>query len=147
MITNISLMTLWCSDQDQARDFYVHKLGFEAKTDVRMGDGFRWVTIGHPSQPELEVTLMVPGPPLDPEMATAVQRALAKGSMGGFGLRTDNCQQTYEALAAQGVEFPQPPAKRPYGTEAVMRDNSGNWLVLVEPSEFSSDGSETESSG
>jgi catechol 2,3-dioxygenase-like lactoylglutathione lyase family enzyme len=137
MITNISLMTLWVTDQDQARDFYVTKLGFEARADVRMGDGFRWVTIVHPQQPELEVTLMVPGPPLDPEMTQAVQRALAKGTMGGFGLRTDNCQNTYEDLVAQGVEFSQPPAKRPYGTEAVMRDNSGNWLVLIEPGDFS----------
>ncbi|NUO34834.1 MAG: VOC family protein, partial [Dermatophilaceae bacterium] len=32
-----------------------------------------------------------------------------------------------------GVEFIQPPSSRPYGTEAVCRDNSGNWIVLVEP--------------
>ena len=134
MITNISLVTLWVTDQDEARDFYVDKLGFEGRSDVRMGDGYRWVTVAHPRHPELEVTLMVPGPPLDPEMAQAVERALAKGSMGGFGLRTDNCEQTYQALVAQGVEFPQPPAQRPYGVEAVMRDNSGNWLVLIEPS-------------
>ncbi|MGE5719809.1 MAG: VOC family protein [Nocardioidaceae bacterium] len=80
---------------------------------------------------------MVPGPPLDQEMAEAVRRALAAGSMGGFGLSTSDCQKTYEELSAQGVEFPQPPAKRPYGVEAVMRDNSGNWLVLVEPSDWS----------
>ena len=136
MITNISLLTLYVTDQDEARDFYVDKLGFVAKTDVSMGD-FRWVTIGHPEQPELEVTLMVPGPPLDPEMAQAVERALAKGQMGGFGLSTDNCQKTYDDLVAQGVEFTQPPSERPYGVEAVMRDNSGNWLVLVEPREYS----------
>jgi len=29
------------------------------------------------------------------------------------------------------------PADRPYGVEAVVRDNSGNWLVLVEPKEYS----------
>jgi len=133
MISNISLVTLWVTDQDEARDFYVDKLGFEAKADVRMGDGYRWVTVAHPQHPELEVTLMVPGPPLDPDMAQAVERALAKGSMGGFGLRTENCEQTYQTLVAQGVEFPQPPARRPYGVEAVMRDNSGNWLVLIEP--------------
>ncbi|HJR38664.1 MAG TPA: VOC family protein [Nocardioidaceae bacterium] len=137
MITNISLLTLYVTDQDEARDFYVEKLGFVAKTDVSMGDGFRWVTIGHPDQPELQVTLMKPGPPLDPDMAQAVERALAKGSMGGFGLSTDNCQKTYDDLVAQGVEFPQPPSERPYGVEAVMRDNSGNWLVLVEPREYS----------
>ncbi len=137
MITNVSLMTLYVTDQDAARDFYVDKLGFEARTDVKMGDGFRWVTIGHPEQPEIEITLMLPGPPLDPEMAQAVQRSLAKGTMGGFGLRTDNCQKTFEELSAQGVQFTQPPSKRPYGVEAVMRVSSGNWLVLVEPSEYS----------
>ena len=34
-----------------------------------------------------------------------------------------------------GVEFLQPPSARPYGTEAVCRDNSGNWVVLVEPAD------------
>jgi hypothetical protein len=97
-----------------------------------LGD-YRWITVGHPDQPELEVTLMVPGPPLDEEMADVVRRALANGRMGGLGLRVDDCQKTYEDLSAQGVEFPQPPSDRPYGVEAVMRDNSGNWLVLVEP--------------
>ena len=137
MITNISLITLWVTDQDEARDFYVKRLGFVGKADVTMGDGFRWVTIGHPEQPELEVTLMVPGPPLDPDMAEAIERSLAKGTMGGFGLRTDDCKKTYEELSAQGVEFTQPPSERPYGVEAIMRDNSGNWLVLVEPREHS----------
>ena len=36
----------------------------------------------------------------------------------------------------KGVTFLQEPADRPYGMEAVMRDNSGSWLVLVEPKEF-----------
>lgn len=136
MITNVSLLTLYVTDQDAAREFYVDKLGFEARADVTMGNAFRWVTIGHPNQPELEITLMVPGPPLDVEMSDAVQRALAKGTMGGFGLTVDDCQKTYDELVGQGVEFTQPPSKRPYGVEAVMRDNSGNWLVLVEPSEY-----------
>ena len=56
--------------------------------------------------------------------------------MGGIGLRTDDCRKSYEDLSAKGVEFVQPPADRPYGVEAVMRDNSGNWLVLVEPREY-----------
>jgi catechol 2,3-dioxygenase-like lactoylglutathione lyase family enzyme len=131
MITNISLVTLYVADQDEAKAFYVDKLGFVERADVAMG-GFRWVTVSHPDQPELEVTLMVPGPPLGEDMAHAISRALAKGEMGGFGLRTDDCHKTYEELAARGVEFTQPPSDRPYGVEAVMRDNSGNWLVLVE---------------
>jgi Glyoxalase/Bleomycin resistance protein/Dioxygenase superfamily len=112
-------------------------LGFREQTDVQMGDGFRWVTVVHPDHPELELTLMRPGPPLDEATAEAVRRALANGTMGGFGLRTTDCHRTYADLSAKGVEFMQPPAERPYGVEAVMRDNSGNWLVLVEPREYS----------
>jgi hypothetical protein len=102
-----------------------------------MGEGFRWVTVAHPDHPELEVTLMIPGPPLDAELAESLRRALANGSLGGLGLRTEDCHAAYAELSAKGVEFLQPPSDRPYGIEAVLRDTSGNWLVLVEPRAFS----------
>jgi catechol 2,3-dioxygenase-like lactoylglutathione lyase family enzyme len=137
MILNVSLVTVFCLDQSAARDFYVENLGFETRTDVTMGEGYRWVTIGHPSQPELEVTLMLPGPPLSPEAADFVRGQLESGQMGGLGLRVDDCRKTYDELFAKGVTFVQEPSDRPYGVEAVMRDNSGNWLVLVEPKPFS----------
>ena len=136
MITNISLVTVYCLDQDTARDYYVEVLGFEPRTDITLGEGFRWVTVGHPSQPELEVTLMVPGPPLDADAAAFIRRQLEAGQMGGLGLRVDDCRKTFEELSAKGVTFLQEPSDRPYGVEAVMRDISGNWLVLVEPREF-----------
>lgn len=136
MITNISLVTVYCLDQDKARDFYVDVLGFQSRTDVTAGEGFRWLTVSHPSQPELEVTLMTPGPPLDAEAADLIRRQLEKGQMGGLGLRVDDCHKTYHELSAKGVTFLQEPSDRPYGVEAVMRDISGNWLVLVEPKEF-----------
>jgi catechol 2,3-dioxygenase-like lactoylglutathione lyase family enzyme len=136
MITNVSLVTVYCLDQDKARDFYVNLLGFETRTDVTMGEGYRWLTIGHPNQPELEVTLMLPGPPLDEEAAAFVRRQLEKGQMGALGLRVDDCHKTFAELSAQGVTFLQEPSDRPYGVEAVMRDNTGNWLVLVEPRDF-----------
>lgn len=137
MITNISLVTLYVTDQDEAKRFYCDVLGFVEGTDVSMGEGFRWVTVTHPDHPELEVTLMLPGPPLYDEMAGAVRRALAGGAMGGFGLRTDDCRAEHERLAKLGVEFIQEPAERPYGVEAVFRDTCGNWLVMVEPRAYS----------
>ena len=136
-ITNISLVTVYVTAQTAAKQWYLDMLGFVEVTDISMGDnGFRWVTVAHPDHPELEVTLMVPGPPLDEHMAEAVRRALANGSMGALGLRTADCRKAYEELTAKGVEFVQPPSERPYGVEAVLRDNSGNWLVLVEPRAF-----------
>jgi catechol 2,3-dioxygenase-like lactoylglutathione lyase family enzyme len=139
MILNVSLITVHCLDQTATRDFYVRHLGFEPRTDVTMGEGYRWVTIGHPSQPELEVTLMVPGPPLSPEAADFVRGQLESGQMGGLGLQVDDCRKTYEELSAAGVTFVQEPSDRPYGVEAVMRDNTGNWLVLVEPKPYTPD--------
>jgi len=132
MIENISLVTVYCLDQDQTRDFYVEKLGFEPRADNRIGD-LRWVTIAHPNQPELQVTLMVPGPPLSPEAADFYRGQLEAGQMGGLGLRVADCRKAYAELSAAGVTFLQEPSDRPYGVEAVMRDNTGNWLVLVEP--------------
>jgi catechol 2,3-dioxygenase-like lactoylglutathione lyase family enzyme len=133
MITNVSLVNVFCLDQDKTRDFYVDILGFRVGADVTTSDGYRWLTVCQPDHPELQLTLMKPGPPLDPESAVFVRRQLEKGQMGGLGLRVDNCRQTYEELTAKGVTFLQEPADRPYGVEAVMRDNTGNWLVLIEP--------------
>ena len=61
-----------------------------------------------------------------------MNRALDEGGMHGLGMDVDDCQKTYEELRAKGVEFMQEPSERPYGVEAVCRDNSGNWMVLVE---------------
>jgi catechol 2,3-dioxygenase-like lactoylglutathione lyase family enzyme len=136
MITNVSLVTVYCLDQEKARDFYVDVLGFTVDTDITMGEGFRWLTVKHPNQPELELTLMVPGPPLNAEAAAFYRGQLEKGEMGGLGLAVDDCRKTYEELVAKGVTFIQEPSDRPYGVEAVCRDVSGNWLVLVEKKDF-----------
>jgi uncharacterized glyoxalase superfamily protein PhnB len=45
-------------------------------------------------------------------------------------LATDDCQKTYQELVARGVTFVQEPAERFYGTEALFRDDSGNWFSL-----------------
>lgn len=137
MITNVSLVTVYCLDQEKTRDFYVDVLGFKPAVDITMGEGFRWVTLTHPNQPELELTLMVPGPPLNEEAATFYRGQLEKGEMGGLGLAVDDCRRTHEELVAKGVTFIQEPSDRPYGVEAVCRDNAGNWLVLVEKRQFS----------
>jgi catechol 2,3-dioxygenase-like lactoylglutathione lyase family enzyme len=142
MITNIAIASVFVQDVDASRDFYVDVLGFEPKDDITLGDGYRWCTVNHPSQPELAVHLTVPGPPFSPELVEAMQRAQAEGGLNGLGMHVDDCQKTFEELSSRGVEFLQEPEERPYGVEALCRDNSGNWIVLVEPREFApSDGS------
>jgi catechol 2,3-dioxygenase-like lactoylglutathione lyase family enzyme len=143
MINNISLTTVWVKDIDESKAFYVDKLGFEPHDDVRIGDDFRWCTIGHPSQPELDVQLSKPGPPLSPDYVDALNRALDDGGTFAIGLRVENCRATIAELEANGVEVLNQPEDRPYGVEALIRDNTGNWLVLVEPHEFNQEELET----
>ena len=135
MITNVSIVSVFVQDIDESKKFYTDVLGFEEKDDITLGEGYRWCTVVHPRQPELAINLAVPGPPLAPELVEAVKRAQEAGTMHGLGVNVDDCQRTYEDLSARGVEFIQQPSSRPYGTEAVCRDNSGNWLVLVEPAQ------------
>ena len=137
MITNIAITSVFVKDIDASKAFYVDILGFDENSDVTLGDGYRWCTISPPNQPEIQVHLTLPGPPLSPEMVAAINRALDEGGMHGLGMAVDDCHQTTEELKAKGVEFLQEPSDRPYGVEAVCRDNSGNWMVLVEQKAYS----------
>ena len=98
MITRLSHATIWVLDQDEALSFYRDKLGFEVRTDQTM-DSFRWLTVGPPSQPDLELVLMVPGPPaMPPEAAEQIKALIAKGAMGSGVFGTDDCRSTYAEL-------------------------------------------------
>ncbi len=136
MIKNISIVSLWVTDIDDSLRLYTEILGFEPKDDITLGEDFRWCTVVHPAQPELQIHLTTPSAPLSEDLIAAMRRAQADGGLPGFGLEVDDCHKTYEELTAKGVEFLQPPTERPYGVEALMRDNSGNWMVLVEQREY-----------
>jgi catechol 2,3-dioxygenase-like lactoylglutathione lyase family enzyme len=133
MIKGFSHVGIWVTDQDRALRFYTEKLGYRVNTDADMGGGARWLTISHPDQPDLEVILGRPGPPmLSEEDGEAIRKLLAKGSLGGGVIRCDDIRKTYEELSAKGVEFTQEPTERPYGVEALFRDSEGNWFSLGE---------------
>ena len=139
MITNVSIVGVWVKDIDDAKKFYTEVLGFAPKDDITLGEGYRWCTVVHPDQPELALNLQVPGPPLSGTLADAIRRELDAGTMHAVGLDVDDCRKTYEELSAEGVEFLQPPAERPYGVEALARDSSGNTLVLVEKKAYTAE--------
>ena len=52
--------------------------------------------------------------------------------MAGGVIETDDCRSAYEELQAKGVTFLQEPSERPYGIEALLRDDSGNWFSLTQ---------------
>jgi catechol 2,3-dioxygenase-like lactoylglutathione lyase family enzyme len=138
MITRLSHATVYVLDQDAALTFYRDKLGFEVRTDMTMDGGFRWLTVGPKTQPDLEIILMaVKESPMFPADKVALLRQLLEAGLMGAGvLSVDDCQRTYEELKAKGVEFLAPPAERFYGTEALLKDNSGNWFSMTQPKKW-----------
>ena len=134
MIQRMSHTPIFVLDQEAAKDFYVNKLGFEIKTDAKMGEDFRWLTVSPPGQPDLEITLMAvaPGMLWDEDTANKVKELVQGGKMGAGVFNTPDIHKTYEELSAKGVEFVQPPKEEFYGTEAIFKDNSGNWFSLTQ---------------
>jgi catechol 2,3-dioxygenase-like lactoylglutathione lyase family enzyme len=133
MITRLSHTGLMVRDQAQAYDVYVNKLGFKVHTDVTMDNGFRWLTVSPPTQPDLEVVLSEPVEPMfAADLIPHVRALLDKDAMSGGVWESDNCQKTYEDLKAKGIEFIKPPTKEFYGIEALFKDGCGNWFSLTE---------------
>lgn len=123
-------------DQDQALDFYVGKLGMVVQVDADLGF-MRWLTVSLPDQPELQLGLMLPGPPAyDDATAEQIRELVTKGAGGGGVIfETDDCRRTFEQLRAAGVEFTQEPTKRFYGTDCALRDPFGNPIRFTQPPE------------
>lgn len=137
MIQRMSHATIFVSNQNEALDFYREKLGFKVHTDAMIGDDFRFLTVCANDQPDFEIILMEPkaGMLMDEESATQLRALIDKGIMGAGAFHTDDCHATYAELKSKGVEFVSEPAERPYGIEAVFKDNSGNWFSLTQPNE------------
>jgi predicted enzyme related to lactoylglutathione lyase len=143
MITHLSHASVFVLDQDSAKTFYTEKLGMEVRIDVTMGEGFegggagfRWLTVGPKGQPDVEIILSDCSMGRDPVSAEQIRTLVASGALGLGVLATDDCRATYAELVAKGVEFLGEPAERPYGIEATLRDDSGNFISLTQRFEF-----------
>lgn len=132
MIKGISIVTIWVLDQDSAKEFYTTKLGCELTTDLQLDNGMRWLTV-RPRGGDQDWLLMDPSHSmLDAETAQQVRSLVAKGAVSPGVMATSDCRADYTRLVAMGVTFTQEPVERPYGVEAILRDDSGNWFSFTE---------------
>ena len=132
MSQGVSMVGLYVRDQEEARQFYVDKLGFRVHTDVRNGD-YRWLTVQHPEQPSFQLGLFTPqAPMIDARSVQSLLEIVAKGAMPPLVLVVDDCKAACEQMRKKGVEITQEPVER-YGTvDAGFRDPSGNGWKMIE---------------
>jgi predicted enzyme related to lactoylglutathione lyase len=133
MITKLSHTTVYVTDQERAKAFYADKLGFEVRDDVTMGS-FRWLAVAPKTQPDACIVLMpvAASPMLSPEHAAQLRGLIEAGVLGVGVFQTDDCRRDFEELKGKGVVFVREPKEMPYGIEALMRDDSGNFFSLTQ---------------
>ena len=132
MPVSLSAVHVLVDDPEAALGFYRDVLGLTVRNDVAHG-GFRWITLGTESQPEIKIVLSQPHAGRSKQDGDAVAALLAKGELGSVFLRCDDLHETFAKLAAApGVEVLEEPADRFWGSrDAAVRDPAGN-LVRIE---------------
>lgn len=132
MISKMTDVCVYVLDQASAFDFYTNKLGFKVKADIPIGIDARWLTVTPPEQPELEITLfpVTVGKMFTEETVKMMTELIRKGTFGPGIFSCKDIYATYEELKRKGVEFIKPPTKEFYGSEALFKDDSGNWFSL-----------------
>jgi catechol 2,3-dioxygenase-like lactoylglutathione lyase family enzyme len=122
-LTNIGVAMFTVSDQDAARDWYVEKLGFEVRADVRFGENeeYRWLEVAPPGSTARLA--------LNPSM-----REQDQPGGGAIGVETADVQAEYDRLKALGdVQLDSEPMASP-GTPTLfmMRDPDDNHIAVVQ---------------
>ena len=122
-ITQVGRVIIPVSDQDQAIDFYVGKLGFEKRADTPFGDGNRWVEVAPPGG-TAAIALMPPREGSDDKV----------GVETGVSLTTEDIDADHADLRDRGVDV-DPEVSRmgdPVPPMFFFRDADGNTLLVVE---------------
>ncbi|MEU6274654.1 VOC family protein [Streptomyces populi] len=121
-------------DHDKAIAFYRDVLGLEVRGDVGF-EGMRWVTVGSPLQPDVEIVLEPPGadPDASPADKLAMAQLLAKGMLRGVIFSTTDCDELFERVRSSGADVVQEPEDQPYGLrDCAFRDPAGNLLRFAQ---------------
>jgi catechol 2,3-dioxygenase-like lactoylglutathione lyase family enzyme len=121
-ISKLGTVIVPVTDQERAIEFYVETLGFEKRTDVPFGDGYRWVEVA-PADADTTIAV-VPPPPGKP----------AGNVETGIALNTDDVDADHAELKARGVDVDAEVSRMgdPVPPMFWFRDPDGNTLMVVE---------------
>ena len=121
-------------DPEAALGFYRDVLGFELRNDVGY-EGMRWLTVGPPGQPGVNIVLHPPGadPGITEEERRTIAEMMAKGTYASIMLATQDLEATFDQLQSRDVDIVQEPTDQPWGMrDCAVRDPAGNMVRIQE---------------
>lgn len=121
-LQNVSVVPVYVSDQDQAIDFFVNKLGFTKSEDAQFGEGQRWVQVTTPQGPTTIAILK------------AGEYGMPSNTLGqhtGICFYAEDVRATVEELRSKGVQITDGPSSQGWGVQAQFADPDGNGYVIV----------------
>jgi catechol 2,3-dioxygenase-like lactoylglutathione lyase family enzyme len=135
MTIKLSISILTVHDQDEALKFYRDTLGFQVRDDVKF-DGYRWLTVYSPDQPDVQLLLEGVGMGRPAEDRESLEQLLAKGSLAAIIFQVDSVDAIFEKVNGAGYEVLQETIDQPYGVrDCAFRDPSGNMVRFSQPAE------------
>lgn len=130
MTISLQYCNITVNDVEESLAFYRDALGLEVRQDVPQGR-FRWVTLGSPDQPGLEIVLSEPHAGRSKADGDSLQELLVKGVLPMLVFRTDDLDALFEKVRASGAEVMQEPIDQPWGPrDCAFRDPSGNMVRI-----------------
>jgi catechol 2,3-dioxygenase-like lactoylglutathione lyase family enzyme len=130
MTISLEYCNITVNDLDESLAFYRDALGLEVRNDVG-SDGFRWVTLGSASQPDLGIVLSEPHAGRSQADGDTLQELLTKGVLPMTIFRADDVDAAFEKARAFGAEVLQEPIDQPWGPrDCAFRDPSGNMVRI-----------------
>jgi len=124
MIDRIGKITLYVSNQEEAKKFWTEKLNFVVKFEQPMGPTMTWLEVG-PS--ENEFTTFV----LYDKNLMRTQNPSANVSHPSVILSTNDIESAYDKMKANDVEVGEL-MTMPYGKMFSFKDQDGNDYLLRE---------------
>ena len=127
MPQRLALVTLLVRSYDEAKSWYLDRLGFRLAEDTDLGGGRRWLVVS-PGEGGADI--------LFAKAKNEAEHAAIGNQTGGrvfMFLHTDDFARDHAAMIAKGVKFLDAPRRESYGTVAVFEDLYGNLFDLIEP--------------
>jgi catechol 2,3-dioxygenase-like lactoylglutathione lyase family enzyme len=120
-VNKLNTVVIPVADQERALEFYTQKLGFEKRTDLPFGNGYRWVEV---APGEAETTIALAPPP---------EGVPTGNHQTGIGLQTDDIDAFHGELKAAGVDVDAEVSRQgdPVPPLFWLRDPEGNTLMVV----------------